>query len=94
MSHATTSSRVLPAYPTYRGMGDGPVALLVAVPRGRPQNVTNDSAGDQSKILLITNNGRMSTPDVESDKRTKLNSHPWWRHCIMALRHLAQQGKA
>lgn len=94
MNHATSSSRALPAYPIYRGMGDGPVALLVAVPRTRPQSVTDASAGDQDKILLITNNGRMSTPDLESDRPTTPSCSPWWRHCIVALRHLAQQGKA
>ncbi|SFS14629.1 hypothetical protein SAMN05216570_3125 [Dyella sp. OK004] len=94
MSHATISNRVLPAYPTYRGMGDGPVALLVAVPRARPQSITDGSAGDQGKILLTTNNGRMSTPDLESDKPTTPGSSSWWRHCIVVLRHLAQQGKA
>lgn len=89
MSRNTSSSRVPPAYPVYRGMGDGPVALLFAIPRARSQSI-----GDHTKIRLATNNGRMSTPDAESDKHATPAINRWWQPYLTALRRLAQQGKA
>lgn len=89
MSHIPPSDRARPAYPTYRGMGDGPVALLVAVSRTRSPH-----AGDPARIMLTTNNGRLSAPDIGSDKRTASDTTSWWQQCMVVLRHLAQQGKA
>lgn len=89
MSRNTSSSRVPPAYPVYRGMGDGPVALLFAIPCTHPQSI-----GDHTKTLLTTNNGRLSAPDAESDKHATPSISRWWQPYLKVLRHLAQQGKA
>ncbi|MFC4762046.1 hypothetical protein [Dyella koreensis] len=89
MSHNTSNSRASLAYPVYRGMGDGPVALLFAIPRAR-----SESTGDHTKILLTTNNGRLGTPDAETNKHATAAIPRWWQPYLTVLRRLAQQDKA